>query len=69
MPGVGTTSAVVNVPEPNWLAISVVKDQFQVVTARALLGAKATPRVTVAAQVLTRFLAAFTAKDMRCSYQ
>ena len=56
---------MVNVPEPNWSAISVAKDQFQVVTARALLGAKATPRVTAAAQVLKKFLVALTDKDMR----
>ena len=60
----GTTSAVVNVPEPNWSEILVVKDQFQVVTARALLGAKATPRVAAAAQVLRMYLVALKQNGM-----
>jgi hypothetical protein len=66
---VGTTSAVVNVPEPKWSAVLVVKDQFQVVTAKALLGAKAAPRVMAAAPVLKRLLAALTDKNIRCSYK
>jgi hypothetical protein len=43
----------------------VVKDQLHVVTAKALLGAKAAPKVAAAAQVVMRFLAALTNEDMK----
>ncbi len=59
-----TTSAVVNVPEPKWSAVLVVKDQFQVVTAKALLGAKKAPRVAAAAQVLRRSTVALKQNGM-----
>jgi hypothetical protein len=64
----GVTSAVVQVPEPLKEVLGelglVLKAQFQVVTARALLGAKAAPRVATAAQVLRRSLVALKQNGM-----